>query len=112
MASIGSSNEALTVWTRRKDERIYLISKDSQFRRKSSKTKFEQEERVKSESTPSRKRRTDDFVDVISHMPDSEIPGAILAGLPKTRGDKKYVFFAHIQVISLTIDRICRDYDC
>jgi hypothetical protein len=52
------------------------------------------------------------FVDVISHMPDSEIPGAILAGLPKTRGDKKYVFFAHIQVISLTIDRICRDYDC
>ena len=45
-------------------------------------------------------------------MPDSEIPGAILAGLLKTRGDKKYVFFAHIQVISLTIDRICQDYDC
>jgi hypothetical protein len=57
---------------------------------------------VKSESTPSRKRRTDNFVDVISHMPDSEIPGAILAGLPKTQGDKleKYEFFAHIQVIS------------
>ena len=77
MISSGSSNEAIKVWTRRKDERTYLIARDSQLRRKSPKTKFEQEERLGSESTPNRKRRTDEFVDVISRMPDSEILGAI-----------------------------------
>ena len=100
MVSSGSSNKALKVWTRRKDERTYLIASDSQFRRKSPKTKFEQEERLGSESTPNRKRRTKEFVDVLWQMPDSEILGAIRAGLPKTSGDKNHEFFALLQVIS------------
>ena len=49
------------------------------------------------ELTPNRKS---DFVDVISRMPDSEILGAIRAGLAKTRGEKNHEFFAHLQVIS------------